>query len=282
MRMNIHADPTAEKREAYDAASVLLAKRDDCSLRYAALELRRCMEAIVYEKLKVYDVLLPEGSVHQWQPSQAFDALIAVEPNAQETCTLSIAIEQEPGAPAAGPYRTIGTDERPKGKWIKKTWNKLGYYLHAEWPFSANKPRVSPQPFLEKTPTELAPFVTNSFTSTIIIKIEFTCSGCGGTVKVMDKAVESNREATCFGCGMRYRAEKSEGSFTFFPNEPEFTCSCGAVFFIPSRHLKIGYKFACRVCKHAFQLTDFEWKFNAVANDSGASKSESEDDSEEQ
>ena len=108
--MNIHADPTAEKREAYDAASVLLAKRDDCSLRYAALELRRCMEAIVYEKLKVYDVLLPEGSVHQWQPSQAFDALIAVEPNAQETCTLSIAIEQEPGAPAAGPYRTIGTE----------------------------------------------------------------------------------------------------------------------------------------------------------------------------
>jgi hypothetical protein len=52
MRANPDADPTAEKREAYDAASALLAKQDDCSLRYAALELRRCIEAVVCEKLK--------------------------------------------------------------------------------------------------------------------------------------------------------------------------------------------------------------------------------------
>ena len=58
---------------------------------------------------------------------------------------------------AVAPFRQIGVDERPKGKWIKKTWNKLGSYLHAEWPFSGSKPRLALLPFLEKTLTELAP-----------------------------------------------------------------------------------------------------------------------------
>jgi hypothetical protein len=59
MKTNPYADPTTEKRLAYDAAAAMLAKQDGESLRYAALELRRCIEAIVYEKLKLYDILLP-------------------------------------------------------------------------------------------------------------------------------------------------------------------------------------------------------------------------------
>src|ERR1019366_6532542 len=150
MKLNSYADPINEKHHAYDAAAALLAKQDDASLRYAALELRRCIEAIVYEKLKVYDILLPVGSVHQWQPPQAFDALIAIEPGAEETYTYAIAPQRDFGQIAEGPYRAVGMDERPKGKWIKKTWNKLGAYLHAEWPFSrSERPRGSARPFLD-------------------------------------------------------------------------------------------------------------------------------------
>lgn len=131
-------------RLAYEEAAAMLAKQDDGSLRYAALELRRCIEAIVYQKLKVYGTLLPEGSVHQWQPPQAFDALIALEPGAEETYTYAIAPESEFGKITQGPYRAFGVDERPRGKWIKKTWNKLGSHLHAEWPFSrADNPSLA-------------------------------------------------------------------------------------------------------------------------------------------
>jgi hypothetical protein len=145
MLTNSYANPSTEKREAYDAATALLAKGDEGSLRYAALELRRCIEAIVYEKLKVYGQLLPEASVHQWQPPQAFDALIEIEPNAQETLTFAVAPQTEPGKMPETPFKSIGVDVRPKGKWIKKTWHKLGFYLHAEWPFSEDKPRFSSQ-----------------------------------------------------------------------------------------------------------------------------------------
>jgi hypothetical protein len=73
--MKTLGDPRAEKLDAFSAATRLLEKQDDVLLRYAALELRRCIEALIYEKLIVYGDLLPEDSVHKWQPDKAFDAL---------------------------------------------------------------------------------------------------------------------------------------------------------------------------------------------------------------
>ena len=105
MKQNEKADPSSEKGEAYRAAVALLAKSDDSSLRYAALEVRRCMEAVVYEKLKAYGTLLPEGSVHQWQPPQAFDALIDIEPNAELSGTIAVAIQPGFGKLPEGPWQ---------------------------------------------------------------------------------------------------------------------------------------------------------------------------------
>ncbi len=277
MKTNPSADPTVEKRLAYDAAAAMLARQDGDSLRYAALELRRCIEAIVYEKLKVYDILLPEGSVHQWRPPQAFDALIAIEPGAEDPYTYAIAPQKEFGKMAEGPYRTVGVDERPRGKWIKKTWNKLGPYLHAEWPFSlADRPRASARPFLEKTLADIAPMVNNSFTAMISRNIEFPCAGCGEKVKVMEKAVESSRTALCLTCGMPYQAEKSDGNFTFLPDHPPFICDCGASTHVSPQLVKIGYKFSCRSCNQLFQIVGVEWKFDAVVDDSASPASEEE------
>jgi hypothetical protein len=266
MNINSHADPASEKREAYGAASNLLSRQDADSLRYAALELRRCIEAIVYEKLKGYGQLLPEDSVHQWQPPQAFDALIAIEPKAENTLTFAVAKQAELSKPAAGPYQVLGVDERPKGRWIKKTWHKLGFYLHADWPFAVDKPRTSPRPFLEKTLAELAPLVNNSFTAMLSNEISFPCSGCGEIVRVMEKAVESTRQATCLKCGMPYKAEESENSFTFYPDQPPFTCDCGVSTFIPLAHVEIGYRFSCRGCKRTFETVECEWKYVPIEN----------------
>src|ERR1035438_382575 len=112
MKLNPYADPINEKHHAYDAAAALLAQQDDASLRYAALELRRCIEAIVYAKLKIYGDLLPYGSVHQWQPPQAFDALIAIEPDAEATFTYAISPQTEPGKMPEVPFKAIGVDRK--------------------------------------------------------------------------------------------------------------------------------------------------------------------------
>jgi hypothetical protein len=73
------------------------------------------IEAIIYEKLKVYDILLPEGSVHTWQPPQAFEALVAIEPGAEDTYTYAIAPQREFGKIAEGSYRAVGVAPRASG-----------------------------------------------------------------------------------------------------------------------------------------------------------------------
>jgi hypothetical protein len=266
MKVNSSADPHHEKRKAYDAAVVLLAKQDDDSLRYAVLEIRRCIEAVVYEKLKVYGDLLPEGSVHQWQPPQAFEALIEIEPTAEESVTYAVGVQSEPGTPSTGPFRPIGTDTRPKGKWIKKTWHKLGFYLHADWPFAGDKSESSPRPFLEKTLADLQPFVNSSFSAIFSNNVEFSCSGCGEKVRVMEKALEKRGYATCLSCNLRYRAEKKDNGFSFFVDELPFACDCGEQAFIASSRIKIGYRFRCRMCKKTFQIVGADWKY-AVADE---------------
>ncbi|MGD0579358.1 MAG: hypothetical protein ABSC08_10560, partial [Bryobacteraceae bacterium] len=208
---------------------------------------------------------------------QAFEALIAIEPGAEETHTYAIAPEKEFGRMAEGPFRAVGVDERPKGKWIKKTWNKLGAYLHAEWPFSrADRPRASARPFLEETLADNAPMVNNSFTAMISININFPCVACGGNIKVMEKTVESSRTALCLVCGMPYQAKKSDGSFTFFPARPPFTCDCGESTYVSPQQVKIGYNFSCRSCNQLFRIVGVEWKFAAVADDSASPESEGE------
>jgi hypothetical protein len=261
MKTNSYADPGTEKRYAYEAAATLLAKEDEDSLRYAALELRRCIEAIVYEKLRVYGDLLPEDSVHQWQPPQAFDALIAVEPDAEATFTFAVAPQTEPGKMPEAPFKVIGVDQRPKGRWIKKTWHKLGFYLHADWPFADDKPKSSSRPFFVKTMNELEPMVSSRFSGMMAMTIDFPCSSCGRTVKVMEKSVENTRRAVCLTCGMPYCAEKTNGNFTFFAEEPPFKCDCGTATFVPSKQLKVGYGFSCRGCKRTFEIVGADWKY---------------------
>ena len=188
----------------------------------------------------------------------------------------AVAPQKEFAKIAEGPYRVVGVDERPNSKWLKKTWQKLGFYLHAKWPFSRSAtPTSSVRPFLEKTLADLAPLVNNNFSAMMSMNQAFTCAGCGATVKVLEKAIESSHEAVvCLTCGMPFRVEKSDGGFTFFPDEPPFTCDCGASTFVPSRPIKVGYRFSCRSCKQQFQIVGLDWKYAVVADDAEVSESQ--------
>jgi hypothetical protein len=269
------ADPKHEKRGAYEAAAKLLAGEDDASLRYAALELRRCLEAVVYEKLKLYGDLLPERAVKQWQPPQAFNALIEIEPNAEATSSFAVASEREPAKLSCAPFTQIGVDERPNAKWLKKTWNSLGSHLHAEWPFaSSKKPKRSTREFLQKTLSDLSPFVNNQFSGMIANTIAFECRGCEATVKVMVTAPQSAHPPVCLSCGVRYRSEEREGGFEFFPDEPPFKCDCGTESFIGFDRLKPGYEFACRTCGLGYVIVGADWKFALASEAKQRSKKE--------
>jgi hypothetical protein len=259
-------DPSHEKQEAFDAARDLLSRNDDSLLRYVALELRRCMEAVVYEKLWGYRDWIPIDAARSWQPPQAFKALLAVEPEADKSRTIAVAMQKDPGVPSPGPYQNLGVDHRPGYAWLEKTYHKLGSFLHARWPFAKSKNRSGMRQDFQRILTELEPFVSRTLTVSIAMLVEFPCSYCGSVVKVSERGVKSNKEATCLKCSCRFSAQEEATGFTFHLDEPSQECeTCHEQIFVPEREMKIGGRFSCRKCSTKYEVMETTWGVRRVA-----------------
>lgn len=261
-------DPNFEKHHAFDRAKDLLARNDEDSIRYAALEFRRCLEAVVYEKLWIYRRRIPAEAARKWQPPQAFKALLLMEPDADETFTVAVRPEKAPGVISDEPWTTLGTDVRPKAPWLTKTWNKLGSFLHATWPFERphelnHEDRIMElRAFLEKTTSELEPFVRQDVTFTASIEITFTCSVCGFEIRVNARGIEHAGEITCIECDCRYLVEKVGQDLTFRLDAAGALCpECSEQFPLPRQKLKEGYEFSCPACSCEFVVTAPAWEF---------------------
>ena len=266
-------EPRVEKREALSQAKELLARGDVDSLRYAALELRRCLEAVVYEKLWAYRDRIPAEAARKWQPPQAFKALLLMEPDAASTSTLSVAPQKERGVPSEGPFHQLGIDRRPGTAWLSKTYNKLGSHLHAHWPYSRKKIRSSPeavQKYLENVAEELRPFVERSFTSTLASLVRFECSVCGTEIKANAAGVEAAGEVVCLNpdCGCRFLATKDGDEMLFRLDATTATCpDCDIPIEIPTQKLEIGYEFRCSDCGNRYVVASQSWNFAGATLD---------------
>lgn len=260
--------PTDEKHQALQRAKTLLLSSDELDLRYAALELRRCIEAVVYEKLLAYQGRFPPEVARKWQPPQAFRALLLMEPDAEQTSVIRYARETEFGKKVAEPYQTLGTDLRFSSKWLNNTYNKLGSVLHASWPF-AKKQSVSPlsdcKGFLEKTSDELTPYVKKTFTATFAETVSFVCAECGTTVKANANGLRSTGEITCLNpeCGCRYTVSIADDQYTFSLEALDAECPrCNQHIKIPEKRIALGYEFTCTGCGGKYSISGQSWSFD--------------------
>jgi hypothetical protein len=223
-------------------------------LRHAALELRRCIEAVVYEKLSAYRDRLPAGA-RRWQAPQAFKALIAIEPEAAHSTTIGFAWQKEEGVPATGPFHLLGVDRRPDVGWLTKTYNKLGNLLHAEFPFGPTSLSSRPDEasvFLTDTIAVLEPLVEASLTTSLAVTVTFDCSVCGSVVVASRAGVESNHFAVCLNpeCEARYEAQDGESGLSFVLEKYEGKCpTCGEPMVVPTCKIRAGYELTCVVCQ---------------------------------
>lgn len=266
-------EPIAEKRQALDRAIEMISRGNIDELRYVALELRRCIEAVVYEKLWAYRDRFPAEVARRWQPPQAFRALLVMEPNAEHTKIVRIAKQTEPGIPSSGPFQTLGTDQRFSSTWLNKTYNKLGSYVHASWPFAKNPEKNSIETgreFLQQVATEMEPFVRQSFTSTCAVVVDFQCSVCGTAIKANVAGVDQAGEVTCLNpdCGCRYLASKEGEKFIFQLDALTATCSdCSLEIHIPTQKLSLGYQFSCGNCNRRYEVVEQQWQFRELENE---------------
>ena len=85
-----------EQINKYDClarAKALLAAGDAASLRYACLELRSCMEAVTYEKIREYGRRFPRSVIDdfsKWQPRVLVKILLSLEEGADQDYKVAI------------------------------------------------------------------------------------------------------------------------------------------------------------------------------------------------
>lgn len=261
-----------DKYSCLKRAKDLLTRDDDPLLRYSCLELRFCIEAITYEKLRLYAKRLPAEVLEKWQPPQALRALLEYEPYADQNFTLRIATKVAPGVPSDN-WVTLGTHHTFKVKWLRKTYNKLGYFLHIPSLNTSNKSSHNAictqlREVLNNIVAELDPIVASPIDSSLASVITFQCSVCEDYVLINKAGLQKNKRAICLNpnCSAEFFAEEDDpDNFVFRLIATAFDCqSCGHGNLIENRKLKIGFRFKCDNCGEEHEFVQRQWGYGKV------------------
>ena len=259
-----------DKRSCLTKAQSLVQLGDPESLRYAALELRMCMEYLTYQKLQAYENIVPREVRAIWQPPQAVRALLEFEPNADKSVEIRFGVEDVPGIPARE-MKPLGSHSALSIRWLRKHYNKLSQLLHA--PNSDSIARATDalsDKYLRQVIQDLeAPVASTILASTLRTVWSVTCTQCGKPVAGNAEVLRSGSLAVCFtpDCGTEYAAaEEPDGTILFKPILVHFKCiSCNADIAIQPKKLAPGARFECQGCKHLHRITGQRWEYASEA-----------------
>lgn len=258
-----------DKRSCMARAQALIADPSDESLRYAALELRLCIEALTYEKLRSFSNMIPEAVLSTWQPPQAVKTLLEFEPLADHSFTIFAGTEETPGVKSRN-MQFVGQHNSLRLNWLRKHYNKLGNFLHFPAPNSKNAMPLSKiVSYLNEVINDLAEPLKGSITGgSIRMVYTFECTQCKKPVICNKDAVAKTQKAVCFNpqCGSEYYATLTDdGNATFEPMVTKFEClACEVPTAIENRKIDIGLNFKCMACGQKHQFVNRQWAYGIV------------------
>ena len=253
-----------DKRSCMQRAELLLQRQEPEALRYAALELRTCMESITYEKLRVYASMVPDSVRTKWQPPQAVKALLEFDPRGDQSFTIHIGKQEDIGIPAKD-MQFLGQHNALSLKWLRKHYNKVGNLLHA--PTADDEGTVDPpevRSYLMEVVADLKPVLSSQIIGARFAEVyTIECAQCKGTVIANKKAIQAGKRAVCFNpdCAAEYVVTITS------PDEPlfelcrtEFKCiGCDATVSISDNKVDIGISFTCPSCGKSHRVVDHQW-----------------------
>jgi hypothetical protein len=255
-------------------AKRLLQQNDEDYFRYAALELRLAIEAIAYEKLRLYAPRLPGSVLDKWQPPQAFRALEEYEPRSIHSFRLRIAKEIEPGVP--GPeWHELGEHRSFDLRWLRKTYNKLGGLIHKKAPsYSGNSelssirdPKVL-RAELEAILTEVDRVASSTIDGTLAEVFEFQCTVCDAPIIRSADGARQTQRCDCIqaDCGAQHHVHFDEGGDAYLLLiATSFEClKCNETVPIENRKLDVGYEFSCSRCHSAHRIVTKQWGYATI------------------
>ena len=229
---------------------------DDDDLIDAALRLRMAMEALIYERAATYaDELGPE-QMKTWQPKQLMDRMLEVDPQADQSVTLSYGIEPSYGE-TPEKMTSLGTEHVLKLATLKKHYDALGSYLHMPTiaQLENNKPHNMQK--LRARCGDIVAAIEQVLSSrvwgtTLSNYGTFECHVCKTEIKRrLSRSVE-RRKIECWECRATYNMScTSDGKVCCEPLQLAIPCvagDCVTENYVWEKEVSPGFKWECREC----------------------------------
>jgi hypothetical protein len=262
--------PSSDKRDHLKRARALLATGSAADLRYAALELRMCLEAMTYDKLRSFaNYVTPSFLARTWQPPKLLKAMAQFDSNADKSFILKMGVETTPGGPVNSEgMKFVGEHKAFSCAWLTKHYNKLGSYLHLQaqaTPSPAQEAKIRTN--LESIFAEIEEAQTGSILGSWMGQvIQFDCHVCAEQITSSLHFVENERRSTCLNpeCEAEYLVEKRGEGFGFLLRASTIPCACGHTIVVENKHITDGHEPTCPSCKRKYKLK-CNWSFKEVA-----------------
>ena len=262
-------------RNALDRAKDELSNNGAHRVRYAALELRMSLEALIYERGRHYQAELPSKSLAVWQPRRLLNMLLELDPYADKSPTLSFGLEEEYGKPAKE-MKLLGTDRILSLPEIKKYYDKLGSYLHTQTIEQVAQNKGPKPEGMAKRCNEVIMILEEVFSSPVFntdFKATSTlqCANCG--VSIVRRAPPKNETliVNCIECPATYDMFlKDDGSIEWVSRTKKVKCanqSCDNLFDLYEKEVHVGTSWACPKCNSKNEIVlSLQCKSNENSN----------------
>lgn len=209
------------------------------ALRHACLELRFCIESIVYQKLGKVGKVLPTSIYRTWQPPQALKRLLSFEPRADQDATVSFCLDAVDNAPS-GEWLPLGDYKMFPVKWLNANYHKLGKFLHVP----SLKEAESPSKVTAEMLYEIINEVERVASANLVISVNSVavepCTVCHSDMYFSQAQVDAGSDIECYN-------EKCEAKHSIIKVGDNFRVERAGRFSMP-----------CKRCNERMAIEDIE------------------------
>ena len=241
-----------------------MASGDPERLPYAALELRKAMEAATYQRLRSYKEEIPPDVYRTWQPHKVVQYLIEIDWMASfQSWEVSFRPEDEPGKPAKV-MRSLGTETVLTMKDLRDHYNAFGSFLHVP---TLDQIENNKLPDLNrlKEHCEKCVDLLNEVLKSPILNVNFgllaktECFRCG--VLVVKRLVMNSTEtveARCVNCDAKYIvSDEGANKVKWSAKQHDIECpteGCAGKITLWEDQIRPGIYWTCEDCGETYGL----------------------------
>lgn len=252
-------------REHLALAQKHLASGDEVRLRYAALELRMCIEALAYSLLKLHRSEASLNLMGTWQPDRMLKELAEIVRGVTGRRDFELTV------PEIGSIKI--TEYRLDGPWVRRRYQKIGSLLHVPM---LRQLETATEPTAEKIRSQCDEI--EKVLSIILgsegfdIKIERLCgwpctyNGCAYVIEKDYDWFDNHTQTTCPECGAVHIVERCDEYIRYKIKTEYWLCTtCGTVNQTPTHETSPGSIIACKCCSEKFELFNLI-RFRAISS----------------